>query len=377
MSSSVGGRRSRVVGAFLAAACITLLAAPLAAQEAGEPPLDTAQSGATEDGPLQGDAGLLVAVVAGFVAVSLAAWAIISSVVAEESTLSRAMRPYEPAVATSTGPAKQELAQTPLVKRAVAYTEGFARRHGILPVAEAALEKADLPIRAADALFFYVAGVVVLGVLGFLLTGALLAAFLILLVLVLAPRAVVTFLGGKRQRDFISQLPDTLQLLAGSLRAGYSLIQGIEAVSKEVQEPMGKELRRVLVEARLGRTVEDSLDDTAERVQSLDFTWVVTAIRIHREVGGNLSELLVTVADTMTERERLRRDIRSLTAEGRISAIVLAILPIGIGAAVYLLNREYMNVLLEDPIGQVMLASSVVLALLGFVWLKRTIEIDV
>ena len=355
------------------------------AQARAEAPVGSVVEGAAsaprvippEDGLLQGESGLLVAGLAGFLAVTLAAWAIIASVVREESALSRAMRPYQPAAESTAGTADQALVQTPIVQRAVAYTEGFARRQGILPVVEKALEKADLPIRAAEALFFYVAGVVVLGVLGFLLTGALLAAFLILLVLVLAPPAVVSFLGGKRQRDFVSQLPDTLQLLAGSLRAGYSLMQGIDAVSKEVQEPMGKELRRVLVEARLGRSVEDSLDDTSERVQSPDFTWAVMAIRIQREVGGNLAELLVTVADTMTARERLRRDIRSLTAEGRISAIVLAVLPVAIGGAVYVLNREYMSVLLEETVGQVMLAATVVLALLGFVWLKKTIEIEV
>ena len=104
-------------------------------------------------------------------------------------------------------------------------------------------------------------------------------------------------------------------------------MQGVEAVSQEVEDPMGSELRRVVTESRLGRPLEESLDGVAERMDSPDFAWAVMAIRIQREVGGNLSELLLTVADTMTQRERLRRDVAALTAEGRMSAIVLGLLP--------------------------------------------------
>ena len=145
----------------------------------------------------------------------------------------------------------------------------------------------------------------------------------------LFPPAFLNFLASRRKKKFTAQLPDTLQLLSGTLRAGYSMMQGVEAVSQEIDDPMGRELRRVVTEARLGRPLEESLDSSAERMASADFAWAVMAIRIQREVGGNLSELLMTVADTMTQRERLRRDISALTAEGRISAIVLAILPVG------------------------------------------------
>src|SRR3546814_9719267 len=124
------------------------------------------------------------------------------------------------------------------------------------------------------------------------------------------------------------------------MRAGYSLMQGVEAVSAEVSEPVGRELRRVVTEARLGRPLEESLDGVADRMGSADFAWAVMAIRIQREVGGNLSELLVTVADTMTERERLRRDVAALTAEGKLSAIVLGILPIGHRGFIYTANPD-------------------------------------
>src|SRR5205823_10937440 len=124
----------------------------------------------------------------------------------------------------------------------------------------------------------------------------------VLLITGLAPPGILQFLAGQRRRKFTSQLPDMLQLMAGSLRAGYSLMQGVEAVSQEVEDPMGRELRRVLAEARLGRVLEDSLDDMAERPGRRDFGWAVMAVRIQREVGGNLAEPLAPVADTMIAR---------------------------------------------------------------------------
>src|SRR5215813_3527733 len=131
-------------------------------------------------------------------------------------------------------------------------------------------------------------------------------------------------------------------------------MQGVEAVSQEVDDPMGLELRRVVTEARLGRPLEESLEGTAERMDSPDFAWAVMAIRIQREVGGNLAELLLTVAETMTARERLRRDVRTLTAEGRLSAIVLGVLPIGLGAIMFVINPDYMGQLYKTTPGLIM-----------------------
>ena len=132
-----------------------------------------------------------------------------------------------------------------------------------------------------------------------------------------------------------------------------------------------------LLKVTLGRVLEDSLEDMAERLGSRDFAWAVMAIRIQREVGGNLAELLSTVAETMIARERLRREVRALTAEGRISAIILGLLPVGLGLVMYSINREYMNVLLHDSFGQILLIGAFLLAGVGFYWMKKTIEIDI
>ena len=185
------------------------------------------------------------------------------------------------------------------------------------------------------------------------------------------------FMAKRRKKKFVRVLPDMLQLMSGTLRAGYSIGQAIEAVSQEVSEPMGLELRRVITEARLGRPLEEALDGVAERMASPDFAWAVMAIRIQREVGGNLSELLLTVAETMVQRERLRREVKSLTAEGRISAIVLGLLPPALAVVMYVINPGYMSPLFHDFAGQVALGLAIVMMIVGFLWMRQVVQIDV
>lgn len=262
-------------------------------------------------------------------------------------------------------------------KKAVAVTSELAERQGFLAKVEELLEQADLPLRAAEAVFFYAAGVVVAAIGAALLSGDFLVLVMVMLVALLAPNFVLKFRVRRRQKKFVAQLPDMLQLLAGTLRAGYSVAQGFEAVSKEIEDPMGRELRRVMAEARLGRPIEDALDSAAERTQSEDFKWAVMAIRIQREVGGNLAELLLTVAETMTQRERLRRDVSALTAEGRMSAIVLGLLPPGLAGVMWVMNPQYIGRLTSDSFGLILLAVSVVSMGIGFAWMKKIITIEI
>lgn len=324
---------------------------------------------------VRGTAGLIVVVAVGGIAVALAVVAIATIASKDDSSLDRMLQTYtEPGA--NDAEADGSLAQTAFVQRAVNLTEELAAKQGALIKVEKMLERADLPLRAAEAIFFYLAGGLVVTILGVVLMG-LMGLLLFGLLGFLLPVAVLRFLGGRRQKQFNSQLPDMLQLLAGSLRAGYSLVQGVDAVSQEVDGPMGRELRRVMTEARLGRELEDALEASAERVQSKDFEWAIMAIRIQREVGGNLSELLITVADTMVDRERLRRDVSTLTAEGKMSAMILGFMPIGLGGAMYVMNPEYMGLLFSDSLGQLLLGAGTVTALIGFAWMKKCITIEV
>jgi tight adherence protein B len=322
---------------------------------------------------------LLVAVVAMLVSIG-------NTFLSGRTSLNTALQPYADSYVAAgdedddedRGPrGSSQLAQTPMLQRAVQATGEFAERQGLLTKVESLLERANLPLRPAEAIFFYLVGVILVVIVTLVLSANPLVTLIVGGIVALVPPSVLAFLADRRRRQFNSLLPDTLQLLASTLRAGYSLMQGVEAVSQEVSEPVGRELRRVVTEARLGRPLEESLDGVATRMESADFNWAVMAIRIQREVGGNLAELLMTVAETMTERERLRRDVRALTAEGRVSAIVLGLLPFGIGIFILGANPGYLDPLFDETLGNVLLGVAVVLMAVGFYWMKKTIEIEI
>lgn len=271
---------------------------------------------------------------------------------------------------------EQQLAETRIMQEMVGITGRLAERVGLLSRVEEKLVQADLPLRPPEALFFYLAGLPVV-LVGALLLASPLVAFVCVLMAVIGPVAWLRLRSSRRLRRFEIQLPDVLNLLAGSMRAGFSFGQGLEAVAEEASEPARRELQRVFAESRLGRPIEDALEESANRMHSVDLMWAVMAIRIQREVGGNLAELLDTVARTMTERERLKQEILSLTAEGRLSAWILGIFPPLFGGVLYLVQPSYMTVLLESSFGVLAVIVSAVMACLGFAWLRKIMAIEV
>lgn len=330
-------------------------------------------------GFLAGTTGKLLIALLVLIAVALAGLATVLLVVRDPSELDSALRPYSdsPQVEeTDEQISERVLAESAFLKRAVEATSRMAQERGILDRIERKLEQADVALRPAEFLFFWLAIAAVLIVAG-AIVGKFVGLVAAAIVFGLGPMAVLNAMAARRRVKFTSQLPDTLQMLSSTLRAGYSLMQAVDAVAAEADEPIAKELRRVLVEARLGRPLEEALEDSAARMESPDFEWAVMAVGIQREVGGNLAELLDTVKETMTQRERLRGEIKSLTAEGKISAIVLAILPIGLGGFMWSVNKEYMQPLFHDSLGHIMLGGALVAAVIGFVWMKKTIEIEV
>ena len=325
---------------------------------------------------LRGSTGKIVASATVVAAAVLFAIGFLLIVQRDRSDLTAALRHYtdEPGETGEAGDGVV-LVETGFVRRAVDTTARLADDKGLLEMVEQRLEQAAVPVRAAEALFFWLAAVALATVLGLFMSGvfgAIIAVFLV----GLGPAALLNQLAGRRKRAFTSLLPDTLQMFSSTLRSGFSLLQGVEAVSQEVADPMGSELRRVLVEARLGRPLEDALQDAADRMGSADFDWAVMAIRIQREVGGNLAELLETVGQTMVQRERLRGEVKGLTAEGRMSAIVLGLLPLFMGIVMYTLNPKYTGQLFTESLGKMMLVGGTVLAIAGFVWMKKMIEIE-
>ena len=240
------------------------------------------------------------------------------------------------------------------------------------------LEGAGNPLKPAEWLLLHTAIFVGAGLVGLLLgKGSLVVGLLFLVLGGLGPWMFLGLKRSRRRKAFNTQLPDTLQLMSGSLAAGLSLAQSVDTIVREGVEPVSSEYRRVLVETRLGIDLEDALEGVAERFDSKDFAWVVMAIKIQRQVGGNLAELLDTVAATMREREYMRRQVAALAAEGKLSAWVLGGLPPMFMLYLLMTNRDYVIVMFTEPLGWAMLIGAGMLLSLGVFWMSRLIKVDV
>nr|WP_253945085.1 type II secretion system F family protein [Nocardioides sp. zg-DK7169] len=265
------------------------------------------------------------------------------------------------------------------LRQARGAAERVLQRHGSLETRIARrLEAAGSELRAAEWLLVHIAVFVSAGLLGLLVgQGGLLLGVVFLTLGAVGPWAYLGRRRARRRRAFDRALPGTLSLLAGALSAGQSLPQSIDTVAREGAEPIASELRRVLVELRLGVSMEDALDSVATRFESKDFAWVVMAIRIQREVGGNLAELLGTVAATMREREQLRQQVNALAAEGKLSAWVLSLLPPVFLVYLLVANRDYVAPLLGDPRGWVLMLGGGLWLAVGIFWMSRLIKVEV
>ncbi|MGH3143926.1 MAG: type II secretion system F family protein, partial [Gaiellales bacterium] len=216
---------------------------------------------------------------------------------------------------------------------------------------EAMLEQAELPMKAGEFAAFTVLCALAGGVVGALLLTNIFFVLLVAAVASLIPYVWLLRARRKRQKSMAEQLPDVLSILASSLRAGHSFLQALDQVANEIKDPSAAEFHRVVSEIRLGRSVDDAMIEMADRIGSEDMRWAVMAVNIQRQVGGNLAEVLDIVANTVRERAYIHRQVRVLSAEGRISIGILAALPFGIFFYLMLVNPEYVGVLFTHPIG--------------------------
>lgn len=235
------------------------------------------------------------------------------------------------------------------------------------------LDSAGLKKQPGDYLLIGGAVTFVAVVLGFLLGGPIPA----LLMLLLAPVGLLLFLKFlvlRRRRKFDEQVPDSLQMLAGGLRAGHSLLRSVDAAAEENEAPMKEELTRVVNETRIGRDLGEALAEVARRTDNEDFASITRAIEIHREVGGDLAMVLDNVGETIRDRNQLRGQVKALSAEGRMSAMVLMALPILMFTGLTLFNKKYSATFLTTFPGFLMIIASVVLLAVGGFWLSRLIK---
>ena len=191
------------------------------------------------------------------------------------------------------------------------------------------------------------------------------------------PRIYVAFAKRRRLNRFNDQLGDCINLLVNGLRSGYSMLQAMETVSRELPPPISEEFSRVIQEVGLGLTNEQALNNLLRRIPSADLDLMITAINVQHEVGGNLAEILDIISYTIRERVRIQGEIRTLTAQQMLSGYIISFLPIGLGLVLYLMNREYMMGMFDHPCGLVMTGVALFGIIAGFVAIQKIVHIEV
>lgn len=265
-----------------------------------------------------------------------------------------------------------------VARTAVEFAGRVAQRRGFEGTLRQKLDSAGIPLKPGEWVLLHTGAAFGTALVLFALSGGKpLLALIGFAAGLLLPMAYLSIKKSARTGQFQQSLPQTLTVISGSLSAGYSLPQALDTAAREGDGPMATELNKALVQARLGMPIEDALDQVAERMGSADFAWVVIAIRIQREVGGNLAEVLSTVADTMRERERLRRQVKALSAEGRFSAYILFGLPLAMALYMLLVRYEYISQLWSDTFGIALISVAVVMQILGGVWMRKLVKMEV
>ena len=334
------------------------------------------------DGPLNSPTGLYLALAAVFLAVVVIMSFALSAVGGGrgDGSVSGRLSIYTLSRPQPAAPGPGEGGDRPgsFTRSAVGLADRVVKSRGLEAGLDRRLQAGGIPLKPAEWLMVHVGTVLCLPLFVLLITNANLVLVLAALILaVLAPLLYLSFKQGRRKKSFLAQLPDVLQLMSGSLSSGYSLPQSVDAVVRQGNQPVAEEFNKALVEARLGAPIEDSLEDVATRMQSIDFHWVVMAVRIQRDVGGNLSEILSTVSATLRERERLRRQVQVLSAEGRLSAWILGGLPPVFALYLLAAQPEYLTPLFTEALGLLMVGVMVVLMAVGTLWLRKVVRVEV
>lgn len=188
-------------------------------------------------------------------------------------------------------------------------------------------------------------------------------------------KVLLVVMRDRRRAKFQEQLTDTIQMLIGGLRVGHSVLRSVEAAAQEADAPTSEELLRIVNEARIGKDPRFAFEDVADRMDSEDFRWIAQAIQINREVGGDLAAVLEEVAGTIRERSEIKGQVRALSAEGKMSALVLMAMPLGVAVILAFINPGYLNVFVEHPIGLLMLVGGFILFAVGGFWMSRVVKI--
>lgn len=241
---------------------------------------------------------------------------------------------------------------------------------------EMELMKADMLITVEELLVVKILSSCSITLLLFAISRDFIIAVIAFIIVWLVPRFII----GRRQKEriklFDSQLTEGITVISNSLKAGYSFLQAVAVVSEEMQDPFSKEFKKLLKEMSLGISEEEALRGLMNRMESDDLRLVLNAILIQKDIGGNLSEILDNISETIRERQKIRNEIKTLTAQGRLSGIVVMLIPIALGGVIYLFNKEYMILLFTEPLGIGMVVMAAISEIFGFLMIRKIVNVD-
>ncbi len=242
---------------------------------------------------------------------------------------------------------------------------------------EIKLIQAHLPLKPEEYIAINIMIVIAASVLFFAFTENLAAAIVFAVLSAFIPGIYVN----ARKKDILhkidQQLPDTLALISNTLKSGYSFLQAVDAASKELPPPISIEFQQILKEINLGVNTEKALESLSKRVQSPDLELIIMAVLIQRQIGGNLSEILDNISETIRSRIKIKGEIKVLTAQGRISGIIISLLPVALGVIIYLMNPPYILELFKNPLGWAMLGLAVLMQGIGIFLIRKIVRIEV
>jgi tight adherence protein B len=238
------------------------------------------------------------------------------------------------------------------------------------------LEQADLKMTPAEFTSICAAVFVMAMLIGLILKGGL-GVFLGAIVGLIAPWMYLRFRSNRRKKKFLEQLADMCQMMGNSMRAGFSILQSMDLVGQEGPAPASQEFERVVTEVKLGLPMETALEHLQQRQPGENLELMIVAINVQRQIGGNLSEILMVIAQTIRERVRFERDLKALTAQARYSSYIITALPLAVAFVINLMDTEYESYLYKTTVGNIMIGVSIAMLALGYFFLRRIADIEV
>lgn len=241
---------------------------------------------------------------------------------------------------------------------------------------ELELIRADMPITVEELLLIKVLFSTALTFLAFALFKSYILLPLIFILVWNSPKLIIARRKKERIKVFDGQLNEGIMIISNSLKAGYSFLQALAVASEETTDPFSKEFKKMLKEMNLGISEEEALKNLLLRMESADLRLIMNAILIQKDIGGNLSEILDNIGETIRERQKIQGELKTLTAQGRLSGLIVILIPFFLGSAIYLLNKEYMMLLFTTPIGIGMICFSVMNQVFGVLMIRKIVNVD-